>query len=64
MLRIIQVIHTFIVEANDLRSAQVMIADTITIEPVQGVTVVQRQLKTGDPFELDQDLLAKVAKSA
>ncbi len=61
MLRIIQTIHTFLVEAGDLRTAQEMIADSITIDPVNGVTIAQRQIKAGDPFEFqsagDRDLM-------
>lgn len=52
MLRIIQVVHTFIVEAEELREAQGLIADSISVDPVVGVVVVQRQVKAGDPFEL------------
>lgn len=62
MLRIIQVIHTFIVEVDELRKAQGMIADSIQVDPVPGVTVAGRQIKAGDPFELSQpDPLAKRA---
>lgn len=62
MLRIIQVIHTFVVEADDLRKAHGLVSDSIEVDPAPGVTVAQRQLKAGDPFELSQpDPLAKRA---
>lgn len=54
MLRIIQVIHTFIVDADDLRIAQGLVADTMEVDPVAGVVLVQRQIKAGDPFEMPQ----------
>ncbi len=62
MLRIIQVVHTFIVEADDLRKAQGLIADSMEVDPVPGVTVAGRQIKAGDPFELSQP--SPVAKRA
>lgn len=58
MLRIIQVVHTFLVEADDLRKAQGLIADSMEVDPVPGVTVAQRQIKAGDPFELVESSLA------
>ncbi len=63
MLRIIQVVHTFIVEADELRKAQGLVADSIEVDPVPGVTIAQRQIKAGDPFELAESTLP-IAKRA
>ena len=53
MYRIIQVIHTFIVRADDLAEAQAKISESVKLDPKRGVTLTGRQVKCSDPVRLD-----------
>ncbi len=65
MQRLVQVIYTFIIEADDLKETHGLIADSLKLDPVQGVVVAQRQIKASDPFVLDNgEIPIKQAKRA